>query len=318
MNEAIALLTASPYLLALWGALALQWLLPLPAALHPLQIWQQLARAIADRVNHPDDAPRQQQLAGALAWSVMWLTVLVLLICLYQLVWIETAFHLLLLWIALDWRNTRQFSQAFIRHYSREDKQGCRFLLSTRINRHTDSLSLLGLGKAGAETQLLAYGRLVAGVLFWFGIAGGIGAILYRLAVSLARVWSPSRQQYRLFGLPAVRILALLDIVPLRLFAVLISLGQNVRVAWRGLASQGEAWLLPGPGWLLVATGHKLSLSLGGPAIYDTIKRERPRLGGPISPAALHLAQIDRLVNQRLIGWVILQSLLLLLTQGMF
>ncbi|PSW19022.1 adenosylcobinamide-phosphate synthase [Photobacterium sanctipauli] len=316
MTDAIALVTSNSSLLALWGALAMQWLLPIPASLHPINIWQQLATAIASKVNKLDDNTKQQQFSGLLAWSLMWLTVLILLVCLYQLVWIETAFHLVLLWLALDWRGTAKFSKRFIAAYSRENKAQCRLLLADKLNRHTDSLSLLGLGKAGAETQLLAYGRLVAGVLFWYALAGGIGAIMYRLAVGLAREWSPSRQQYRAFGQPAIKILAVLDIIPLRLFAVLISLGQNAKTALRGLASQGENWLLPGPGWLLVATGHKLSLSLGGPAIYDQVKMERPRIGGKIAPAALHLAQIDQLARTRLIVWVLIQTSLLIIFQG--
>ncbi|MGF1699730.1 cobalamin biosynthesis family protein [Photobacterium makurazakiensis] len=316
MTEAIALLTSSSALLALWGALAMQWLLPIPPLLHPINIWQQLAAAIANKVNKPDDSPRQQQFSGLLAWSLMWLTMLTLLICLYQLVWIDTTFHLVLLWLALEWRNTAKFSKQFIRAYSQENKTLCRQLLTPKLNRNTDSLSLLGLGKAGAETQLLAYGRLVAGVLFWYALAGGIGAIMYRLAVSLAREWSPSRQLFRSFGQPAVKLLAIFDIVPLRLFALLISFGRNAKVALQGLARQGESWLLPGPGWLLVATGHKLSLSLGGPAIYDQTKMERPRIGGKIAPAALHLAQIDQLTKTRLIIWLIIQSTLLILFQG--
>ncbi|WEM41919.1 cobalamin biosynthesis family protein [Photobacterium sp. DA100] len=316
MTDAIALIAENSTLLALWGALAVQWLLPIPTQLHPLQIWRQLALALAARVNKPSDAPQQRRLSGLLSWSLLWLTVLVVLICLYQLVWIDTAFHLLLLWIALDWRNMHKFSQQFIRAYSREDKLQCRVLLGSRLNRHTDSLSLLGLGKAGAETLLIGYGRLAAGVLFWYALAGGIGAILYRLAVELSRCWSPSRQQFRHFGQPATTILAVLDIVPLRLFALLLTLGNNGKMALRGLKQQGENWLLPGPGWLLAAAGHKLSLSLGGPAIYDKTKMERPKLGGRIAPAAFHLSQIDRLANQRLWGWVAAQSLLLLMLQG--
>ena len=316
MTDTLAVLLDNGSLLVMWGALAMQWLLPIPLPLHPLSIWQQLATLIAVKVNKPDDNRKQQLLSGFLAWSLMWVTVLLLLVALDQLVWIESAFQLILLWLALDWRNTAKFSKRFIRAYSREDKAYCRQLLAATVNRHTQNLSLLGLGKAGAETQLLAYGRLVAGVLFWYLIAGGIGALMYRLAVSLARTWSPTRQRYQIFGLPAVRILAALDIIPLRLFALLICAGNNGKAALRGIARQGENWLLPGPGWLLAATGHKLSLSLGGPAIYDNRKIERPRLGGKIAPAAIHLAQIDQIATNRLLVWIVIQSAVMFIFQG--
>ncbi|WP_036801523.1 cobalamin biosynthesis family protein [Photobacterium marinum] len=318
MTETLAFLNENSSLLVLWGAIAMQWLLPIPAQLHPLQLWQQLAVLIADKVNKPDDLYRQRQLSGWLAWSMMWLTVLVLLLALSQLVWIDSAFQLVLLWLALDWRNTAKFSKRFIRAFSREDKAYCRQLLEGQLNRDTSNLSLLGLGKAAAETQLLAYGRLVAGVLFWYALTGGIGALMYRLAIGMARAWSPSRERYHVFGQAAVRILAVLDIIPLRIFALLICIGHNSKTALQGITRQGENWLLPGPGWLLAATGHKLSLSLGGPAIYEKHKMERPRLGGKIAPAALHLAQIEKIATTRLVGWLAIQSVLIVIFQGAF
>ncbi len=70
---------------------------------------------------------------------------------------------------------------------------------------------------------------------------------MYRLAISLARVWSPSRHHYHNFGVPAVRILATLDIIPLRIFALLFCIGHNGKTALQGIIQQGENWLLPGP-----------------------------------------------------------------------
>ncbi|PSU90347.1 adenosylcobinamide-phosphate synthase [Photobacterium kishitanii] len=307
----IASLVTNSSLLALWGALLLHWLLPVPHQLHPLRIWHRLALLIASRVNHPHENHSQRLLAGYLAWALMWLTALVLLLAISQLVWYPTLFQLILLWLSLDWQHSASLSHQFNHAYSNNNKDQCRQLLDPHINRNADVLSLLGLGKAGAETIILSYGRHVVGVLFWYAIGGGIAAVLYRLAISLARAWSPTRTQYVVFGRPAIRIVAVLDIVPLRLFALLICLGRNSRTTLQGLRQQGENWHLPGPGWLLVATGHKLALSLGGPAIYNNVKMVRPRLGGKITPAALHIAQIQQLMTQRLYVWVTIESLLL-------
>ena len=312
----IASLTTNSSLLALWGALLLHWLLPIPSPLHPLRIWHRLALLIAARVNHPYDNYAQRQLAGYLAWSLMWFTVLILLFAMSQLVLYPIIFQLTLLWLALDWQQTAHLSHQFNHAYNCNDKDQCRQLLAPHLNRNTDVLSLLGLGKAGAETIILSYGRHVVGVLFWYMIGGGIAAILYRLAIGLARAWSPTRAQYAVFGYPAIRIAAIIDILPLRLFALLLSLGRNSRVALQGLRNQGENWHLPGPGWLLVVIGHKLTLSLGGPAIYNNVKMERPRLGGRITPSALHLSQIQQLITQRLYVWIAVESLLLYIFYG--
>nr|WP_246616466.1 cobalamin biosynthesis family protein [Thaumasiovibrio subtropicus] len=312
MNGLMTLLLENGTLLAMWGAILLHWLIPIPPEFHPLRLWHQTAIAVATKVNNPKDNAKQRQLSGLLAWSVMWLTVLITLVAMKQFVLFDSLFNLTLLWFAIEWKHPHQLAKRLSKGLA-EDRIGyCRHLLSLELNRETDKLSRVGLGKASAETLLLAYGRQVVCVLFWYCLAGGIGAILYRLAMSMARCWSPSRLAFQDFGLPAVRILATVEIIPLRLFALLLAFGRNLTGTIKTLWDQGERWLLPGPGWLLAAAGGKLTLSLGGPAIYAEQRRERPTVGGPIAPAALHIAQLQQLLYWRLWCWLGLCSAWLL------
>ncbi|TXZ86927.1 adenosylcobinamide-phosphate synthase, partial [Vibrio cholerae] len=173
--------------------------------------------------------------------------------------------------------------------------------------------SALGLGKAGVETLVMGFGRNVIGVLFWYGVLGGSGAFLYRLIAELARAWSPSRTTFQPFGFTAVRILALLDWLPLRLFSLLIILGKQAGTIFKAVLEQSRSWPLPGPAWLLCAVGNKLQLALGGPAIYGEQKSVRAKIGGRIAPAAIHIAQVQSLIAWRIFVWIALESLLLLL-----
>ncbi|KAB1516200.1 cobalamin biosynthesis family protein [Photobacterium damselae] len=300
-------------LLIMWGALLLHWVLPIPTAIHPLTIWQRLAVMIAEKVNHSNDSPKQQTLAGSLAWFTLWGLALIFFIALYQLVQLDSVFQLTLLWLALDWRSIDEFGQRFTQAYQQEKKPLCQHLLAPWVHRNVAPLSLLGLGKAGAETLLVGYGRNVVTVLFWYCIGGGLGALLYRLASGLARAWSPTRSQFQFFGQTASKITALLDIVPMRIFSLLLCFGNNGKQALQGLQQQGENWLSPGPGWLLIASGHKLSIALGGPALYHDKKRERPRIGGRIAPAGFHLEQLLLLLRQRLLVWLLLLSITLII-----
>ncbi|KOO14725.1 adenosylcobinamide-phosphate synthase [Vibrio xuii] len=303
-------------LLVLWGALLFHLILPFPREAHPAILWHKFAEQLADKVNNNTNYS-QSIISGSLAWLLMLLPMLIVLVALKPLVWQPQLFELAFLLLAIDWRNTDKFTAQFVAALAREDKEHAKMLIKPIVNRSTDSLSLLGLGKAGSETLIMSYGRNVVGVLFWYAIGGGIGAFLYRMSVELARAWSPSRQQFSPFGVPAVRAVAVLDFIPMRLFAIMIALGHRAKQTAQLISQQAKSWPLPGPAWLLVSVGAKLELSLGGPAIYNKHKAVRAKLGGRIAPSAIHVAQVQKLLAWRMFAWIVIQSLIMgLIYQG--
>ncbi len=310
MEETFQLLYANGALLVMWGALLFHLILPIPRSAHPFTLWRKIAEQLTAKVNR-HHSYSQSILAGSLSILIMIMPCLALLIALKPLVWQAPLYEMALLLLALDWRSSEILTQQLVNAIANEDKAQSRQLLKPYLNRDTDRLSLLGVGKAGAETIIMGYGRNVVCVLFWYAIAGGVGAFIYRLIAELARTWSPSRRQYSPFGKPVVQLLAVLEVVPLRLFAIFIAAGKDLSNVISGMKKQVNAWPLPGPAWLLSCVGHKLQLSLGGPALYQGMKTERAKIGGRIAPAAIHLAQIQTLLVWRIFAWVVIQSLLL-------
>ncbi|MGJ7095181.1 cobalamin biosynthesis family protein [Vibrio hannami] len=299
-----------------WGALLFHLILPIPLSSHPATLWRAFARILADKVN-TNHSYSQSLISGTLAWLLMTVPAVIVLIALQPLVWQPQLFELALLLLALDWRNSEKLANGLSDALTKEDKVAGRKLLEPILNREVSTLSPLGLGKAGAETVVLGFSRNVISVLFWYGLTGGIGAFTYRLIQELSRAWSPSRQTFLPFGLPAVRMLAAMDYLPHRLFALLIALGNKGAGIVKQLKVEGSGWPTPGPGWLLVAVGGKLELSLGGPAIYAGKKTIRPKLGGRIAPSAIHLGQIKKLLAWKGLIWIIIQSLIMLaINQG--
>ncbi|GAB2636879.1 cobalamin biosynthesis family protein [Vibrio panuliri] len=310
MDDIINQLLAHSALLVLWGALLCNWLLPFPREAHPAILWHKFAQLLASKVNSPTHYS-QSLISGTLAWLLMMLPMLLVLGALKTLVWQPQLYELAFLLLALDWRNNDKFANQFTQRLAEENSSAAKLLLAPLVNRSTDTLSLLGLGKAGCETLIMSYGRNVVAVLFWYAIGGGIGAFMYRMAMELARAWSPSRPQFMPFGIPAIRALAVLDFIPLRLFALLVLAGNGASNILTLIKQQAASWPLPGPSWLLIACGGKLELSLAGPAIYSGKKAVRAKLGGRIAPAALHFAQLRKLLINRLWLWVVIQSLVM-------
>ncbi len=124
----------------------------------------------------------------------------------------------------------------------------------------------------------MGFGRNVVCVLFWYAIAGGIGALVYRLTMELARAWSPSRRQYAPFGKPAIQIVAVLEFIPLRLFALLLLAGHNMSAVLNELKQQAKSWPLPGPAWVLCTIGNKFQLSLEAQLYTKASEQNAPRL----------------------------------------
>ena len=308
MDDLFNPLFANGALLVMWGALLCHWILPFPREAHPAILWHKFAELLANKVN-TQAGYSQSLLSGGLAWLLMLIPMLMVLFALKTLVWQPLLFELAFLLLAIDWRNTDKLAFALTKNLADDNKSEAKQLLKPILNRSTESLSLLGLGKAGSETLIMSYGRNVVAVLFWYAVAGGIGAFMYRMAMELARAWSPSRQQFMPFGLPAIKALAVLDFVPLRLLALLIACGQRGQACFTLIRQQATSWPLPGPAWLLVAVGAKLQLSLAGPAIYHYHKAIRAKLGGRIAPSAIHVDQVRKLMVGRLWIWVALQSL---------
>ncbi|MGR6862359.1 cobalamin biosynthesis family protein [Aliivibrio salmonicida] len=312
MFDKFSLLIADYSLLVLWGALLFHLLLPIPVHAHPMTIWRKFAELLATKVNTARSY-QQRLISGSLAWALMIIPAIIVYIAALPLIWNLPLFNLGLLLISLEWRGVEKLCKDAIQAINQENKQETKTVLMPWLNRDVEPLSLLGLGKASAETIVLGYARTVIGVLFWYGIAGGIGAFIYRLSLELARAWSPSRDAFRPFGIPALTIQTILDFVPLKLFSFLCLLGKHFQIALHTLKQQKKSWPNKNNAWLLIIIGKKFELSMGGPVIYQGKKISRPKLGGKIAPSAIHLAQIHRFLSWRIAIWLILQSTLMVI-----
>ena len=96
-----------------------------------------------------------------------------------------------------------------------------RALLTARIvSRDTANASEAELAKASAESLLENGNDAVFGTLFWFVVAGGPGAVLFRLANTLDAMWGYRNARLLRFGCAAARIDDAVNYIPARLTAL--------------------------------------------------------------------------------------------------
>lgn len=276
-----------------------------PTRWHPLVGFGNLAIRMEKKLN----AGERRFLRGAFAWMLLVLPLVALTWALTAMLaqfdmLIAFAVHALLLYFCLGLRSLRDHTLPIARALSDDDLLLARTLTARIVSRDTTAAAESDLAKAGVESLLENGNDAVFGTLFWFVIAGGPGAVLFRLANTLDAMWGYRTSRFIDFGCTAARIDDALNFIPARLTALSYALLGNTRLAWRCWRTQASAWSSPNAGPVMSAGAGALKISLGGAAIYDGEVEQRPPLGsGPLATGK-DIARAWRLVALTTALWV--------------
>ncbi|MCM2289453.1 MAG: cobalamin biosynthesis protein, partial [Sulfuritalea sp.] len=184
------------------------------------------------------------------------------------------------------------------------------------VSRDTSALDEEGVARAAVESILENGNDAVFGTLFWFLLAGGAGAVLYRLANTLDAMWGYRDQRRLYFGWAAARIDDLLNLVPARLTALSYALLGDTRNAWSCWRRQAAAWSSPNAGPVLAAGAGALAVQLGGAAMYHGAMEERPKVGAGDTASVGHIGAALALVERSLWLWLACAGLLAALSHA--
>ena len=283
------------------AGVALDLLLGEPRRWHPLVGFGRMAVFIETRLNHS----RRLLLRGGVGWMLAVLPVT-------MLAWWLAGFgglalHALLLYFSLGLRSLREHTLPIFRALQHGDLPAARALTARIVSRDTAHEDASGLARAGAESLLENGNDAVFGALFWFVIAGGPGAQLFRLANTLDAMWGYRTQRYNLFGRVAARIDDVLNFVPARLTALsYVLLADRPRRAWHCWRTQAPAWSSPYAGPVMASGAGALGIALGGAATYGGEREQRPFLGSGAAATPVDIVRAWRLVLHAVLLWVVL------------
>lgn len=183
-----------------------------------------------------------------------------------------------------------------------DSPQAARAGVSHLCGRDVDRLDNAGLSRATVESLAENSVDGYTAPLFYAALLGPAGAWLYRIANTLDSMVGYKNEKYIRFGWAAARLDDVLNFIPARLTALLLSLCSPVA---RGSIAAGlrSMWIFsgrhpsPNAGWTESAAAGALGLRLGGPAFYFGKEVDKPYLGEGLRPAVPH----DILLTGRLV-----------------
>jgi adenosylcobinamide-phosphate synthase len=140
----------------------------------------------------------------------------------------------------------------------REDCDAGRAALARIVSRETQDLTPAEVRGAAIESLAENLSDAVVAPLFWYVVAGLPGAALYRFANTADACWGYRTPRWRYAGRVAARADDVLNLVPARLTAALLSTPAQAR----RLRAEARRTDSPNAGWPMAAMALRLDLRL--------------------------------------------------------
>jgi adenosylcobinamide-phosphate synthase len=208
----------------------------------------------------------------------------------------------LLLYFAIGHKSLHDHARAVTRALSNHDEASAKMAASYMVSRDSAAIEPV---PATVESVLENGNDGVFGALFWFFIAGGTGALLFRLANTMDAMWGYKTPRFYYFGWAAARLDDVLDYIPARLTALTYAILGNTKLALNCWKTQAPLWDSPNAGPVMAAGAGALHVQLGGAARYQGEWHERPTLGAGEAPIAEDIERALKLVRHGVYLWLL-------------
>jgi adenosylcobinamide-phosphate synthase len=233
--------------------------------------------------------------------------------------WIVEA---LIMSILIAQKSLIQHVRAVAEPLARHDLSGARNALARIVGRDVGVLDEAGVARAGIETLAENASDGVIAPIFWGGLFGLPGIMIYKAVNTADSMIGHRDERYEAFGWAAARLDDLLNLIPARLTGLLIcaaalampnnSAADAIRVMLRDARKHAS----PNAGFPEAAAAGALGLRLGGPRTYDDQRDDAPWMGdGRTEASARDMERAVKLVIASFVQAGIAIVILWLLTQ---
>lgn len=137
------------------------------------------------------------------------------------------------------------------------------------VGRDTAQMDGPSVARGAIESAAENFSDGVIAPAFWFLVAGLPGILLYKITNTADSMIGYRTPKHEAFGWAAARLDDVLNVIPARLTAILISLGYGLIPQLRQIAQDARQHRSPNAGWPEAAMARALDVSLAGPRSYN-------------------------------------------------
>ncbi len=254
---------------------------------HPVMWFGKLISFCEQRLNTASQSSRQRKLAGIVALGLLLLSVLIVTI----------GIRTILSWIPLGWALEMLLATAFLAQKElgraveavsdalRTSLAAGRDAVSHVVGRDPQALDEAGVASAAVETLAESTSDGVVAPWLFLVLFGLPGIAVYKAVNTADSMIGHLDDRYRDYGWAAARLDDLLNWIPARLSAVLITAacfftpGASPGRAWATARRDASKHDSPNAGWPEASVAGALGFQLGGPRSYDGEVVDLPAFG---------------------------------------
>ena len=179
------------------------------------------------------------------------------------------------------------------------------------VSRDTRAMDESDTSRAAIESAAENFSDGVIAPAFWFLVAGLPGLLIYKTVNTADSMIGYRTDKYEDFGKAAARFDDLLNLIPARLSALLLSAIGGARPSLTAIRSDAGLHRSPNAGWPEAAVARSLDIALAGPRSYDGVTRDFPWVN-PQGRKQLSANDVDATVSMLWKAWAAFLVLLIL------